>query len=87
MPTLLIINSRIIIRMRDERVWLPLKENVAIFSKKIIFKIFRLNFRKIRYLHKNFCFSLIINSRIVIRISDERAWHPLQENEMIFSKK
>ena len=30
--------------------------------------------------------SFIINSRIVIRISDERVWHPLQEKEAIFSK-
>ena len=44
------------------------------------------NFRKITYLHKDACFSFIINSRIIIRISDERAWHPLQENEAIFSK-
>ena len=28
----------------------------------------------------------IIDSRIIIRISDERVWHPLQENEAIFSK-
>ena len=53
--------------------------------KILFFKNFRSNFRKIRYLHKNSCFSLIINSRIVVRISDERAWHPLQENEAIFS--
>ena len=30
--------------------------------------------------------SFIIDSRIIIRISDERAWHSLQENEAIFSK-
>ena len=63
------------IRISDERVWLPLQENVAIFSKKkkiIICKDFRLNFRKIMYLHKNAC-SFIINSRITIRMSDERA--------------
>ena len=28
----------------------------------------------------------IINSRIIIRISDARGWHPLQESEAIFSK-
>ena len=30
---------------------------------------------------------LIIDSRKIIRISDERVWHPLQENEAIFSAK
>ena len=32
-------------------------------------------------------FSFIIDSRKVIRLSGERACHPLQENEEIFSKK
>ena len=31
--------------------------------------------------------SFIIDSRKIIRISDEGVWHPLQENEAIFSKK
>ena len=31
--------------------------------------------------------SFIIDSRKIIRISAERVWHPLQENEAIFSKK
>ena len=31
--------------------------------------------------------SSIIDSRKIIRISDERVWHPLQENVAIFSKK
>ena len=31
--------------------------------------------------------SFIIDSRKIIRISGERVWHPLQENEAIFSKK
>ena len=31
--------------------------------------------------------SFIIDSRKIIRISDERVWHPLQENEAIFSEK
>ena len=31
--------------------------------------------------------SFIIDSRKINRISDERAYHPLQENEEIFSKK
>ena len=82
-----IIDGRKIIHISGERAYNPLQENEVIFSKKINFKNFRSNFRKIRYLHKNSCFSLIINSRIVIRISDEQAWHPLQENEAIFSKK
>ena len=38
------------------------------------------------YLYKKSCSSLIIKSRVIIRISDERAWHPLQENEAIFSR-
>ena len=29
----------------------------------------------------------IIDGRKIIRISSERVWHPLQENEAIFSKK
>ena len=32
------------------------------------------------------CSFFIINSRIIIRISDERVWHPLQEKEAILSK-
>ena len=47
-----IIDSRKIIRISDERVWHPLQENEAIFSKKIIFKKFRANFRKILHLLK-----------------------------------
>ena len=31
--------------------------------------------------------SSVINSETIIRISDERALHPLQENEVIFSQK
>ena len=31
--------------------------------------------------------SFIIDSRKIIRISGERVWHPLQENEAIFSTK
>ena len=31
--------------------------------------------------------SFIIDSKKIIRISGERVWHPLQENEAIFSKK
>ena len=81
-----IIDSRKLIRISGEGAWHPLQENEAIFAKKIFFKNFRLNFPKIRYLHKKSCSSLIINSRIVICISNERAWHPLQENDAIFSK-
>ena len=79
-----IIDSRKIIRISGERVWHPLRENEAKFSKKYFSKI--LNFWKIMYLHKNACSSLIINSWIVIRVSYERAWHLLQENEAIFLK-
>ena len=53
---------------------------------KIFLKNFRSKFRKIRYLHKSSSFSLIINSRIVIRITDERDWDFLQETETIFKK-
>ena len=31
--------------------------------------------------------SFIIDSRKIIRISGERVWHPLEENEAMFSKK
>ena len=31
--------------------------------------------------------SFIIDGRKIIRISDKRVWHPLQENEAIFSEK
>ena len=31
--------------------------------------------------------SFIIDSRKLIRISNERVWHPLQENEAIFPEK
>ena len=47
-----IIDSRKIIRISGERVWHPLPENEAIFSKKIFFKDFRTNFRKFLHLHK-----------------------------------
>ena len=66
-----IIDSRITICISDKRVWHPLQEKEAIFSKNYFPKNFRPNFRKIAYLHKNACFS-IINSRIIIRISYER---------------
>ena len=36
--------------------------------------------------NKNAYSSLIINSRILIRISGERAWHSLRENEAIILK-
>ena len=38
------------------------------------------------HLHKNSYFSFIVNSRIVVRASDERAWHPLKENDAILKK-
>ena len=81
-----IIDSRKIICITGETVWQPLQENEAIFSKNIFFEYFRANFRKITCLHKNACFSFIINSRIIIRISYERVWHSLQENVAIFLK-
>ena len=43
-------------------------------------------FEKLRsYMPKNAYF-FIVNSRMIIRTLDEKAWHPLQENEVIFSK-
>ena len=39
------------------------------------------------YANKNAYDRFIIGIRIIIRISDERVWHPLQENKVIFSKK
>ena len=39
-----IIDSRTIIRIYGERGWHPLQENETIFSEKIFFKNFRLNF-------------------------------------------
>ena len=47
-----IIDSRKIICISDERIWHPLQENEAIFSKKIFFKNFRANFRKFLHLFK-----------------------------------
>ena len=63
-----------------------LYKKMVIFLKNIFVENFRSNSGKITYLHKNACSSLIINSRIISRILDERDWHPLQENETIFSK-
>ena len=36
--------------------------------------------------NKKAYFSFIIDSRKIIRVSHERAYHPLQENEEVFSK-
>ena len=72
-------------RISGERAYNPLQENEAIFSKKYFSKILWRIFEK-------FCTCInayspfIINSRIIIHISDERVWHPLQENEAIVSK-
>ena len=38
-------------------------------------------------LTKKAYFSFILHSRKIIRVSGERAYYPLQENEEIFSKK
>ena len=51
--------------------------------------------KKCRSVHPSVCpfvtlkkaYSSIIDSRKIIRISGERVWHPLQENEALFSKK
>ena len=56
------------------------------YFQKMIFQSLRSNFRKITYLHENAYSSLIISSRIIIHMSEERACHPLQEKEAIFSK-
>ena len=61
-------------------------KGIGILLKKIkwyfqkTFKNIWQNFLTIMYLYKNAYSSLIINSRIIIHMSDERAWHPLQEN-------
>ena len=55
------------------------------FQKKYFSKILDRIFEKLR-ISINACSSIIINSKIIIRISDERVWHCLQENEAIFSK-
>ena len=47
----------------------------------------RLSVRSFVTLTKKAYSSFIIESRKIIRISGERAYHPLQENEAIFSKK
>ena len=63
---------------------IPYKKMKRYFQKNI-FQKFRI-FKKLgSYLYKISCSSLIINRRIVIRVPDERAWHPLQENDAIFS--
>ena len=46
-----IMDSRKIIRISGERAYNPVQENEVIFNK-IVLKNFRLNFRKILYLHK-----------------------------------
>ena len=53
-------------------------------QKKIFFKILDRIFEKLSF-HKT-AWSFIINSRIVIRISNERTLHPIQENEAVFPK-
>ena len=57
------------------------------YFQKIFLKDLRPNFRKKIVIAKNAYYSLIINSRIIGRISDERVCHSLQETEAIFSKK
>ena len=55
-------------------------------SKKYFLKIVDQIFEKL-CIYINACSVFIINSRIIICISAERAWHSLEENEAIFSKK
>ena len=81
-----IIDSRKIIRMSGERAWHNLPENEAIFSNIYFSKKLDWIFEKLHICIKNAGSSLIINSRIIICISDERFWHPLQENEKILKK-
>ena len=63
----LIINSRLVICISDERTWHPLQENEAIFSKNIYFN-FQWNFRKITLAYY-FC---VIGGRRIFYISGER---------------
>ena len=57
------------------------------YLKKNIFQKFWSEFSKNVVLAYNAYSSFIINSRIIIHISDERIWLPLQKNVAIFSKK
>ena len=72
--------------MPDEKAYHSLQENKAILSKNYFSKILHQIFEKLRIYIKNDCSSFIINSRITIRISDERAWHPLQKMKRYFLK-
>ena len=80
-----IIYSKIIIRISDERAWYPLLENEVVFSKKYLLILDRI-FEKF-YTLLTVEYSSIIDSRIIICISDERAWQPLEENKAVFWKK
>ena len=53
------------------------------YLKKYIFDRI---FKQLRCCKRNAYSSFITKSRIIICISDEIAWHSLQENEVIFSK-
>ena len=53
--------------------------------QKIIFQNIQTEFLKNYLLAKN-AYSSIINSRIIIRMLDERVLHPQEENEVIFKK-
>ena len=80
----LIINSRILIRISNIKVWHLLQENKAIFKKYIFFNNFRPNFRKLRICLK-YAYSSSINSRIIICKSDERAWLSTRKLSNIFN--
>ena len=79
-------DSRKIIRVSGERAYHPLQENEAILKKKI--------FKILDQIFENFCtcikcllfFHYKQWNNNIVRISDERAWHPLQENDAVFSK-
>ena len=56
------------------------------YFPKIIFENFWPNFSKIRYLHKSAYASFIVNSRITIHMSYERAWLLYKKIKWYFQK-
>ena len=55
------------------------------YFQQIYFSEVSANVRKITDLHKN-AYSSAINSRLIICISKERAWYPLQEKKAMVLK-
>ena len=70
-PTLLSLFSKIIVRISDERASHLLQENEAIFLNNYFKNLGRISDTYV--LHDNAYASLIIDSRIIMSILDERA--------------